>query len=191
MICRAWRQSRAAPRFVRGAIRHVPAAGSRRWRRRSAAPSRKPTSRICRLRPYSSFITATPAPAGTTVINCFGSMRITSGIQLAGYPESCCSHCRSTPVRRGAIPADGSSRAQAADHAQPRGGRLTQQCAVSIDHGLLLHRNPDVGRIAAQGFAEKSGRRDADHREGMALDNKGGTDHRMDRCRKSSARRDG
>ena len=30
---------------------------------------------------------------------------MTSGIQLAGYPESCWIHCRSTPVRRGAIPA--------------------------------------------------------------------------------------
>ena len=41
-------------------------------------------SRICRLRPYCSFITPTPAPAGTIAIVCFGSRRSTSGIQFAG-----------------------------------------------------------------------------------------------------------
>jgi hypothetical protein len=35
-------------------------------------------------RPYSSFMMPTPAPAGTTAIVCFGSMRMTSGIQLEG-----------------------------------------------------------------------------------------------------------
>ena len=41
-------------------------------------------SRICRLRPYCSFITPTPAPAGTTAITCCGSAWMTSGIQFAG-----------------------------------------------------------------------------------------------------------
>jgi len=41
-------------------------------------------SRICKLRAYPSFIVATPAPAGTTVMDCFGRVRITSGIQLDG-----------------------------------------------------------------------------------------------------------
>jgi hypothetical protein len=34
----------------------------------------------------------TPAPAGTTVITCRGKLWMMSGIQLAGYPESCCIH---------------------------------------------------------------------------------------------------
>ena len=29
---------------------------------------------------------------------------MTSGIQLEGYPESCCIHCRRTSVRRGPMP---------------------------------------------------------------------------------------
>ena len=41
-------------------------------------------SRIRRLRPYCSFITPTPAPAGTTVITCSGSLRSISGIQFEG-----------------------------------------------------------------------------------------------------------
>ena len=40
--------------------------------------------RICRLRPYCSFMTPTPAPAGTTVIAWLGSVRRTSGIQFDG-----------------------------------------------------------------------------------------------------------
>ena len=41
-------------------------------------------SRMRRLRPYCSFITPTPAPAGTTVITCCGSTRSTSASQLGG-----------------------------------------------------------------------------------------------------------
>ena len=40
--------------------------------------------RICRLRPYCSFMMPTPAPAGTTVMTCCGSDWMTSGIQFAG-----------------------------------------------------------------------------------------------------------
>ncbi|MEZ5421185.1 MAG: hypothetical protein R2708_28130 [Vicinamibacterales bacterium] len=41
-------------------------------------------SRIWRLRPYCSFITPTPAPAGTTVIDCSARPRSILGSQLAG-----------------------------------------------------------------------------------------------------------
>ncbi len=61
-------------------------------------------SRICRPRPYSSFIAPTPAPAGTTLMTCLGSTRITSDVQFGVYPDSNRIHCRSTPVRRGAMP---------------------------------------------------------------------------------------
>ena len=103
---------------------------------------------------------------------------MTSGIQLAGYPESCCSHCRSTPVSRGAMPsieAPGRRRPITRNHAEM--GWCSSALSPSIKR-LLLQRNPDVGRIAAQRFAEKSGRRHADHRERMALDDKCGPDHR-------------
>ena len=91
-------------------------------------------SRICRLRPYSSFITATPAPAGTTLITCLGSSRITSGIQLAGYPESYCIHCRNTPVRRGPIPsteAPGRNRPIMRSHAE------TDWCSSSPSPSIM------------------------------------------------------
>ena len=90
-------------------------------------------------------------------------MRITSGIQLEGYPESCCIHCRRTPVRRGAIPsveAPGRNRPMTRSQAPMR---LMQQTPVAIDQRFLLQRNPDIGRIAAQCLAEKSRRRHADH----------------------------
>ena len=86
--------------------RATPRASSRFATLAQAISNTRPhtESRICRLRPYSSFITATPAPAGTTLTTCLGSMRMTSAIQLAGYPESFCNHWRSNPVRRGAMP---------------------------------------------------------------------------------------
>ena len=105
MICR-----REAPMAKRTAVwprRATARARSRFATLAHAVSSTSPqtASKISRLRPYSSFITATPAPAGTTLITCLGSVRMTSAIQLAGYPESYCIHRRSTPVRRGPIPA--------------------------------------------------------------------------------------
>ena len=41
-------------------------------------------SRICRLRPYSAFISATPAPAGTTAMSCCGITFSMSGIHSTG-----------------------------------------------------------------------------------------------------------
>ena len=109
---RAWAIicAREAPTARRRAVcprRDTARASSRFATLAQAISSTRPQteSRISRLRPYSSFISATPAPAGTTLITCLGSVRITSAIQLAGYPESCWSHCRSTPVRRADIPA--------------------------------------------------------------------------------------
>src|ERR1700688_1341000 len=64
---------------------------------------------------------------------------------------------------------------QSADHAQPRGNRLTQQRPLAINHGLLLKGYPDIRRITAQRFAEESGRRDSNHGEGLTLHNEGGT----------------
>ena len=62
-----------------------------------------------------------------------------------------------------------STGAQAADHTKPRGNGLMQQRTVPIDHRLLLHGNPEVWRIAAQGLAKKSRRSNSNYGEGMAL----------------------
>ena len=98
-----------APTAIRTAVcprRDTPRASSRFATFEQAISSTRPhtDNRICRLRPYSSFITATPAPAGTRARFCLGSNLTMSSIQLAGYPESFCIHCRRTPVNRGAIP---------------------------------------------------------------------------------------
>ena len=84
MICR-----REAPTAMRTAVcprRATPRASSRLATLAHEISSTRPqtASRICRLRPYSSFISATPAPAGTTLTTCLGRSRIMSGIQLGG-----------------------------------------------------------------------------------------------------------
>ena len=84
MICR-----RLAPTAIRRAVcvRRATARASSRFATFAQAISRtipQTASRIWRLRPYSSFISATPAPAGTTLITCFGSKRSMSDIQLEG-----------------------------------------------------------------------------------------------------------
>src|ERR1035441_4822212 len=71
-----------------------------------------------------------------------------------------------------------SSRPQPSDDPQPRGRGLMQQCAFAVDGGLLIHGNPEVGRVAAQRFAKESGRRYADYGEGMAFHHDGRTEHR-------------
>ncbi len=121
MICR-----RVAPTAMRTAIcprRATPRASSKFATFAHAISSTDPqtVSRICRLRPYSSFISATPAPAGTTLITCFGSTRSGSDIQFAGYPESFTIHWRRIPVSRGDIPATvapGRSRPMMRSHAE-------------------------------------------------------------------------
>ena len=135
-------------------------------------------SRICRLRPYCSFMTPTPAPAGTTLMTCFGSTGSTSGIQFAGIAgvvlHPLAQHAGEP--RRHAV--GRRARTQAADDAQPRGDRLAQERVSPSDQRLLLQRNPQIGRIASQRFAEKSRRRDADDGERMALDDERDADDR-------------
>ena len=65
---------------------------------------------------------------------------------------------------------DRCARPQPADDAQPGGHRLPQDRRVTIDHRLLLQRNPHVRRIAAERFAEKSRRRHTDDGERTAFD---------------------
>ena len=79
--------------------------------------------------------------------------------------------------RRDAV--DGGAGFEAADDAQPRGDRLAQQRAAAGDHRLLLQRDPEVGRIVAERFAEEARRRDADDRERVALDDERRADERL------------
>ena len=97
-----WR--RVAPIAMRSAVcpRRATARASSKFATLAHATSRtkqQTVSKICRLRPYSSFISATPAPAGTTFNTCLGRSWIISGIQLAGYPESFCIHSRRNTVK--------------------------------------------------------------------------------------------
>ena len=100
-------------------------------------------------------------------------MRMTSGIQFAGYPESFCIQLRSSSVSRGAMPsmdAPGRSRPMTRSHAE------TDWCSSDVaagDQRLLLHGNPQVGRIAPQRFAKESRRCDADDGERVALHDEG------------------
>ena len=88
-----------------------------------------------------------------------------SGIILHPLPQHS-GEARSHSVNR-------SSRPQAADHAQPGSDGLVQQCAFTVNQGLLVHGNPDIGRVTAQRFAEKSGRSHANHGKRMALHDEG------------------
>jgi len=58
---------------------------------------------------------------------------------------------------------------ETADHAQPCRNRLMQQRAAAGNQRLLLQWDPDVRRIAAKSFAEKSRRRHANHRKRVTL----------------------
>src|SRR5262249_18897527 len=73
---------------------------------------------------------------------------------------------------------DGRARPHPADHAQPRGDGLAQQRIAAGKRRLLLQRNPDVGRIALQCFAEESRRSDSDQGKGMAFNDECGTYNR-------------
>jgi hypothetical protein len=53
-----------------------------------------------------------------------------------------------------------------------------QQGAVAVHGSLLIHGNPEVGRVAAKRLAEETGRRHADDGERVAFHDDGGTDHR-------------
>ena len=69
-------------------------------------------------------------------------------------------------------------RTQPADHAQPRGDGLAEDRGVAVDERLLLERNPQIGRVAPQRFAEESRRRDADRGERVPLDEERAADNR-------------
>ena len=120
----------------------------------------------------------TPAPAGTTVIDLLGQrlddvghpVRRVAGVVLHPLVEDA-GEPRAHAVGRRA-------RAQPADHAQPRRDRLAEDRRVAVDQRFLLQRNPQVGRIAAQRFAEESRRRDADDGERVPLDDERGADDR-------------
>ncbi|MEI9972589.1 MAG: hypothetical protein WDO73_11340 [Ignavibacteriota bacterium] len=79
------------------------------------------------------------------LITCLGSKRITSGIQLEGYPESCSIHWRKTPVSRGAMPATDAPDRKRPNGAQPGRRSLPQQGAIAGDGRLLVQGKPDVG----------------------------------------------
>ena len=67
-------------------------------------------------------------------------------------------------------------RLQPADHAQPRRHRLAQQRRLAGDQRLLVQRDPQVRRIAAQRLAEEAGAGHADDRERVPLEDEGGAD---------------
>src|SRR5690348_5938311 len=50
--------------------------------------------------------------------------------------------------------------------------------ALAVDERLLLQRNPNLGRLAAQRFAKEARRRDADHGERVVFYDERRSDHR-------------
>ena len=125
---------------------------------------------ICRLRPYSSFMTATPAPAGTTLMICFGSRRTTSAANSRDSRRRFASTGEGCAVRRGPMPsmdAPGFRRPITRSHAEDGWRRPAH---VRRRSKVLLQGNPDVGGIATEGLAEEAGRSDADDGERMAFD---------------------
>ena len=172
-ICR-----RVAPTAMRRAVcvrRATARASSRLATLAHAMRSTSPqtASRIWRLRPYASFIAATPEPAGTTLITCCGSMRMTSGIQLAGYPESFRIQLRSSSVKRGDIPStDAPGRRRPMTRSQADTD-CRSECAAAVDERFLRQGNPQVGRIAAKRFAEETCRCHTHDRERVARQHEG------------------
>ena len=73
------------------------------------------------------------------------------------------------------VVAPGRSRPIARSHADDG---LAEDRRVAVDQRLLLQRNPQIRRIAAQRFAEESRRRHADDGERVALDDERGADDR-------------
>jgi hypothetical protein len=70
------------------------------------------------------------------------------------------------------------ARPQPADRAKPGGEGIAQQRGLTVEERLLLQRNPEIGRVAAQRFAEESRRHDSHDRERMPLDEKRGAHDR-------------
>ena len=135
-------------------------------------------SRICRLRPYCSLMMPTPAPAGTTVITCLRQPLDDARHPVRRVARVVLHPLAQDPGEPRAHAVGRRARAQPADHAQPRRDRLPQERRVAVDQRLLLQRNPQIGRIAAQRLAEESRRRDADDGERMSLDDERRADDR-------------
>ena len=181
----ARRPAPAAPPSGRAARRRAPAAGWRRWRRRSAARARTRRAGCAGCGRTARCMMPTPPPAGTTAIACCGRSWITlghpvgriAGIVLHPLPQ------HAGQPRRHAV--DRRARAQPADHAQPRRDRLAQQRRLAGDQRLLLQRHPQVRRVAAQRFAEEARRRDADDGERVPFDDERGADRPSGRRRRS------
>src|SRR5580704_8330924 len=61
-----------------------------------------------------------------------------------------------------------------AQNVEPVCVRLRQDAGLAFDDRLVVERNPESRRVAVDAVAEKSGRRDADNRDGVVLDIKRG-----------------
>ena len=95
-------------------------------------------------------------PAGMTSITCFcrfGQYRASSWRDSRIRSASSAGGRGQTRRHAG----DRSSRTQPAYHPEPGGNGLVQQIGLAVDKWLLMQRQPNIGRIAAQGLAEKPG----------------------------------
>lgn len=72
--------------------------------------------------------------------------------------------------------ADGDSGLHPAKKIKPVAVRLLEDAGLSFQDGLVVERNPDGGRIGVDAVSEKSGRSDADQRDGVTLDEEGRSD---------------
>src|ERR1700691_4707480 len=70
---------------------------------------------------------------------------------------------------------DGCAGTKPSDHAQPC-LEVMEEGVCSREGGLLIKRNPEIRRVAAQGLPEEAGRRDADDREGMSTEDEARAD---------------
>ena len=176
--------ARDAPIAMRTAVcvrRATERASSRFATLAQAISSTSPQTAIssCRLLAYCSFITPTPAPAGTMRMVCFGSRCSTSDSQFAGQPASCGIHWRRTPVSRGATPSVVAPGLSRPIDAQPGGtGCRSSELPPAIS-GSCCSRDPEVGRVVAQRVAEETRRRDAGDGERVAFDDERLADERF------------
>ncbi len=184
------RRARCAPQSASGGRCRAPAAGWRCWRRRSAAPFRKPSAECAGWRrsfPSSCLRRRRPAPAGCTCGESSGSI---CGRMSAGISSSLRSHCCSTGVRRAAQSIDARARPQPADGIEPVRLVGLHQRVLTVEQQFLLHRQPEIRRMAAQGVAEETRRRDTDQGGRLSVDEEGRADQRWDPIRRTAARCD-
>ena len=113
-------------------------------------------SRMRRLRRYCSRMMPMPAPAGTTVITCFGRPWITSGIQLDGIAGVVLHPLPQDARQARADGVRGGPRLQPPDHPQPGGGRLAEQRRLAGDQRLLLQRYPQKSAGSPRSVSPKN-----------------------------------